>query len=243
MKPEKLTLSGWGPYKDRVEIDFTGLEGRGLFLIAGATGAGKTTIFDAITYALYGDMSGGMRDKNSVRSDFADEDTPTFVELAMRHGGEEYRIVRNPEYMRPKKKKRGKSAFTKEKENAVLYLPDGRIIEGSGEVSRKIQEILVLDYRQFKQISMIAQGEFSKLLTASPTEKIRIFREIFSTSVYDGFAKELKERSGELLRRVMECRNKMDENVHMLKMGELGRQDVWAGLVEEDNPAPGQKYH
>ncbi len=243
MKPEKLTLSGWGPYKDRVEIDFTGLEGRGLFLIAGATGAGKTTIFDAITYALYGDMSGGMRDKNSVRSDFADEDTPTFVELAMRHGGEEYRIVRNPEYMRPKKKKRGKSAFTKEKENAVLYLPDGRIIEGSGEVSRKIQEILVLDYRQFKQISMIAQGEFSKLLTASPTEKIRIFREIFSTSVYDGFAKELKERSGELLRRIMECRNKMDENVHMLKMGELGRQDVWAGLVEEDNPAPGQKYH
>ncbi len=243
MKPEKLTLSGWGPYKDRVEIDFTGLEGRGLFLIAGATGAGKTTIFDAITYALYGDMSGGMRDKNSVRSDFADEDTPTFVELAMWHGGEEYRIVRNPEYMRPKKKKRGKSAFTKEKENAVLYLPDGRIIEGSGEVSRKIQEILVLDYRQFKQISMIAQGEFSKLLTASPTEKIRIFREIFSTSVYDGFAKELKERSGELLRRIMECRNKMDENVHMLKMGELGRQDVWAGLVEEDNPAPGQKYH
>ena len=103
-----------------------------------------------------------------MRSDFADEDTPTFVELAMRHGGEEYRIVRNPEYMRPKKKKRGKSAFTKEKENAVLYLPDGRIIEGSGEVSRKIQEILVLDYRQFKQISMIAQSLRTLFLSLMP---------------------------------------------------------------------------
>lgn len=243
MKPEKLTLSGWGPYKDRVEVDFTGLEGRGLFLITGATGAGKTTIFDAITYALYGDMSGGMREKNSVRSDFADEDTPTFVELVMRHSGEEYRIVRNPEYMRPKKKKRGKSAFTKEKENAVLYLPNGKIIEGGGEVNRKIQEILVLDYRQFKQISMIAQGEFAKLLTASPTEKIKIFREIFSTSVYDSFAKELKERSGEIYKRIIECRNKMDENIHMLEMGEWGKEEVWAGLTEEEGTVSDRKYH
>lgn len=243
MKPEKLTLSAWGPYKDRVEVDFTGLEGRGLFLITGATGAGKTTIFDAITYALYGDMSGGMREKNSVRSDFADEDTPTFVELAMRHGGEEYHIVRNPEYMRPKKKKRGKSSFTKEKENAVLYLPDGKVIEGGGDVNRKIQEILGLDYRQFKQISMIAQGEFAKLLTASPTEKIRIFREIFSTSIYDGFTKELKERSGELYKRIMECRNKMDENVHMLEMGELGKENIWAGITEKGDHDVAQKYN
>ena len=242
MKPEKLTLSGWGPYKDRAEVDFTGLEGRGLFLIAGATGAGKTTIFDAITYALYGDMSGGMREKNSVRSDFANEDTPTFVELVMRHGGEEYRIVRNPEYMRPKKKKRGKSAFTKEKENAVLHLPDGKVIEGGGEVNRKIQEILGLDYRQFKQISMIAQGEFAKLLTASPAEKIRIFREIFSTSIYDGFARELKNRSGELYKRIMECRNKMDENVHMLEMGELGKEEIWAGLTEKGDQDLAQNY-
>lgn len=233
MKPEKLTISAWGPYKDRTEVDFTGLEGRGLFLITGATGAGKTTIFDAITYALYGNMSGGMREKDSVRSDFADGDTPTFVELLMRHGGEEYRIVRNPEYMRPKKKKRGKSAYTKEKENAVLYLPDGKIIEGSSEVNRKIQEIFVLDYRQFKQISMIAQGEFAKLLVASPAEKIRIFREIFSTSVYDSFAGVLRNRSGELYKRITECRNKMDENVHMLGMGEVGKEDLWAGLAEE----------
>ncbi len=238
MKPEKLVLSGWGPYKGRMEVDFTGLEGRGLFLITGATGAGKTTIFDAITYALYGDMSGGMREKNSVRSDFADEDTPTFVELVMRHGEEEYRIVRNPEYMRPKKKKRGKSVYTKEKENAVLYLPDGRIIEGGSEVNRKIQEILILDYRQFKQISMIAQGEFAKLLTASPAEKIKIFREIFSTSIYDRFAGALRERSGELYKRIMEYRNKMDENIHMFEMGEWGK----AGWAEEKEGVPGSKH-
>lgn len=179
MKPEKLILSAWGPYKDRVEVDFTGLQERGLFLITGATGAGKTTLFDAITYALYGSMSGEIREKNSVRSDFADAETPTFVELVMQHGGKQYRIVRNPEYLRAKKRKTGTDGLTKNKENAVLYLQDESIIEGTGEVNKKLQEILVLDYRQFKQISMIAQGEFAKLLTASPTEKTKIFREIF----------------------------------------------------------------
>ena len=111
MKPKNLKLSGWGPYKGQVEVDFTKLEDRGLFLITGPTGAGKTTIFDAITYALYGNMSGDMREKNSVRSDFADGDTATFVELVMQHGGQEYRVVRNPEYMRPKiKQRRGKTS-------------------------------------------------------------------------------------------------------------------------------------
>lgn len=221
MKPEKLVLSGWGPYKDRIEVDFTRLEDRGLFLITGPTGAGKTTLFDAITYALYGNMSGEIREKNSVRSDFAGADTPTFVELRMQHGGKEYRIERNPEYMRPKKKKGGKSSYTKEKERARLYLPeDGGIIEGVSEVNRKMQEILVLDYRQFKQISMIAQGEFARLLTAPSAEKTKIFREIFSTSVYDRFASILRSRSAELYRQVMEYRHRMEEDVHMLRLEE-----------------------
>lgn len=235
MKPKRLILSGWGPYKGRAEVDFTRLEDRGLFLITGATGAGKTTIFDAITYALYGNMSGNMREKNSVRSDFAEEDTVTFVEFVMQHGGKEYRIVRNPEYMRPKKKKGGKGAYTKEKEKAALYLPDGKTVEGSNEVNRKIQEILVLDYRQFRQISMIAQGEFARLLMASPGEKTKIFREIFSTSVYDSFAGVLKNRSGELYRRIVECRNKMDEDIHMLGLGEAGKEEALAALLEEEN--------
>ena len=108
MKPKKLTLCAWGPYRDRQEIDFSAFAEKGIFLITGATGAGKTTIFDAITYALYGALSGDERDKerNSVRSDFADPQTPTFVELVMEHGGKEYRVFRNPEYLRPKKRSR-----------------------------------------------------------------------------------------------------------------------------------------
>ena len=112
MKPQKLILCGWGPYKDETVIDFSKLN-RGLFLITGQTGAGKTTLFDAIAYALYGILSGEVREKGTVRSDFADENTRTYVELFMTHKGQPYHIVRNPEYMRPKKKKGGESAFTK----------------------------------------------------------------------------------------------------------------------------------
>ncbi len=213
MKPLKLILCGWGPYREKQEIDFEKLEKRGLFLITGATGAGKTTVFDAITYALYGNMSGSVREKNSVRSDFADTDTPTYVELFMEHGGRQYHIYRNPEYLRPKKRKTGKNEFTTEKEKAILTLWEGEKIEGSSEVTRKMQELLRLDYRQFRQLSMIAQGEFSKLLTASPAEKARIFREIFDTELYDKMASELRARSGRLYKKVMEYRHKLEEDV------------------------------
>ena len=181
MKPIRLTLSAWGSYRECCEIDFEKLTNKSLFLITGQTGAGKTTVFDAITYALYGAMSGGMREKNSVRSDFAPADVPTFVRLLMEHGGKRYEIERNPEYLRPKKRKAGENEWTKEKERAVLKLPDGSVLEGNVEVNRKLQEILVLDYRQFKQISMIAQGEFARFLTAPSAEKTKIFREIFDT--------------------------------------------------------------
>lgn len=222
MKPVKLTLCGWGPYKEKQEIDFTGFNERGLFLITGPTGAGKTTIFDAITYALYGNMSGGMREKNSVRSDFSKGDTPTYVELIMTHAGEQYQIYRNPEYMRPKKRGgqakdgKGQEVLTKEKERAVFTGPDGSSVEGSGEVTRKIQELLKLDYRQFKQLSMIAQGEFARLLSAPPSEKTRIFREIFGTDLYEKIAASLKGKSGSVYKQIMECRHKMDEDIDML---------------------------
>lgn len=237
MRPDHLVISAWGPYKERAEIDFTKFQGEGLFLITGATGAGKTTIFDAITYALYGALSGQMREKGSVRSDFAAGETPTFVELTMTHGGKEYRIYRNPEYMRPKKKRGGHSELTREKENAILYLPEGAVVEGTREVNARMQEILVLDYQQFKQISMIAQGEFSRMLTASPREKIGIFREIFGTGVCDRFMQILRSKSGALYQKAAEQRHKLEEDVRLLLAGgDRGlRQQELEQLTELEN--------
>lgn len=194
MKPIRLEICGWGPYKDVETVEFSRLGGQGLFLITGATGAGKTTLFDAITYALYGALSGEVRDKErgGVRSDFAKPDTPTYVNLEMEHRGKEYRIHRNPEYMRPRKKGGG---LAREKENAILYLPDGQIVEGVKEVNARLQDILALDHAQFKQISMIAQGEFARLLTAPPRDKTKIFRQIFDTGIYERFTAELGARA------------------------------------------------
>lgn len=221
MRPKKLVLSAWGPYKGKVEIDFTVYEKQGIFLITGATGAGKTTLFDSIAYALYGSLSGEVRDKerSSVRSDFAEGDVPTYVELTMEHAGQMYFIRRNPEYLRPKKRSKDGKDYTKEKENAVLYLPDGGILEGTKEVNAKLQELLVLDYHQFKQISMIAQGEFARLLTASPKDKTKIFREIFGTGVYERFTFMLGVRSKGLYAQIMEQKNKLEEDIRLLTVG------------------------
>lgn len=219
MKPEKLTICGWGPYRELAEIDFDKFGGQGLFLITGATGAGKTTIFDAITYALYGALSGEVRDKerSSVRSDFADADTPTYVELQMLHGGKRYYIKRNPEYLRPKKRSSGGTAYTKEKENAVLSEESGKVIEGVKEVNAYLKEILSLDYTQFKQLSMIAQGEFARLLTASPKDKTKIFREIFGTGIYERFTFHLGQRAKQQYQGIMEQKHKLEEVLNLLE--------------------------
>jgi len=230
MKPEKLIICGWGPYKEEAVIDFTKFDTANLFLITGQTGAGKTTIFDAIAYALYGMLSGEVREKGSVRSDFADEDTKTYVELYMSHRGVAYHIVRNPEYLRPKKKKSKESAFTKEKENAALTLPDGTIIAGNQDVTRKVEELLGMDGRQFRQISMIAQGEFAKMLFANSNEKTAIFRELFGTGIYAEIQSKLKERSAKLYRDYMNYKNKMDEDVRILPL----EDEKWENLISHE---------
>ncbi len=218
MRPITLCISAWGPYKDKVQVDFDSFYGQGLFLITGATGAGKTTIFDAITYALYGALSGEMRDKerSSVRSDFADGQTPTYVELTMEHEGKEYFIRRNPEYFRPKKRASGEGLLTKEKENALLQLPDGKVVEGVKEVNGKIQELMGIDLQQFKQLSMIAQGEFARLLVASPKDKTKIFREIFGTGIYERFTHNLSGEAKKRYQKVAEHKAKLDEDLRIL---------------------------
>lgn len=233
MRPKKLTLSAWGPYKSEVTVDFTVFEQKGIFLITGATGAGKTTIFDAISYALYGALSGEERDKerNSVRSDFADAATPTYVELLMEHGGALYHIKRNPEYLRPSKRGGGK-LFTKEKENAILTYPDGKVIEGSKDVNAALQDLLALDYQQFKKISMIAQGEFARMLVASPKDKTKIFREIFGTGIYEKFTQGLGARSRSLYVKVMEQKHKLEEDIRIL--GADLEKGMWDSQTKEE---------
>lgn len=238
-----MKLCGWGPYKGEETVDFTVFEDRGIFLVTGATGAGKTSVFDAITYALYGSLSGEERDKErgSVRSDFAEPATPTYVELVMEHGGKTYRIRRNPEYMRPKKRGSRGEALTREKENAILYYPDDRVLEGVKEVNAALKEILVLDHQQFKKISMIAQGEFAKLLVAPPKDKTRIFREIFDTGVYERFTQSLGAKARAAYSRVTEQKHKLEEDVRLLTEGLEGSEwsledrEALGGLTSGEN--------
>lgn len=199
MKPIRLTMSAFGSYAGEEIIDFSGME-QGLFLITGDTGSGKTTIFDGIVYALYDRTSGGVRDGNMMRSAYADLRTPTFVEFVFQCRGEEYRIVRNPDYEREslRKDKDGNAKKTQEKSKAELYLPDGSLFRGNKkEVNQKLEELLGMDARQFMQVSMIAQGDFLRLLHAKSEERKEIFSKIFDTGIYGFIQDELRRMEKE----------------------------------------------
>jgi exonuclease SbcC len=193
MKPVKLIISAFGPFAGRVEIDFTRYERGGLFLLSGETGAGKTTIFDAISYALFGEVSGGVRGKDHLRSDFAKTETETFVQLDFEHRGRQYRIRRSPSYERAKPHSGG----TK-KAGTVAFTAPERTITKTHEADSAVAELLSVTYRQFKQIMMIAQGEFLALLTANSEERTGIMRHIFGTSVFEDVQNRLSERAAEL---------------------------------------------
>lgn len=196
MRPLKLTISGFGPYAGRVELDLEQLGDKGLYLVTGDTGAGKTTIFDAISFALFGMASSGNRDGSMLRSKYADADTPTEVELTFLHGGKTYRIRRNPKYMRPKKKGIGE---TVQNPSAELFLPDGRVIDRFDEVTRHVErDILGVDRDQFMQVAMIAQGDFLRLLTASTNDRQVIFRSLFKTDYYKRLQDDLKAQASRL---------------------------------------------
>lgn len=191
MKPRKLVISAFGPYAGRIEVDFEKLGSQGLYLITGDTGAGKTTIFDAITFALYGEASGEVRQPGMFRSKYAKAETPTFVELTFLYQGKAYTVNRNPEYLRPKGRGTG---FTTQKGDARLIYPDGRQpVTRSREVTRAVTELIGLDYQQFTQIAMIAQGDFQKLLFAGTAQRSEIFRQIFHTGLYQELQNRLKD--------------------------------------------------
>lgn len=194
MKPQKLVLSAFGPYADRTEIDFTRLPENGLFLITGDTGAGKTTIFDAIAFALYGEASGSSRDASMFRSKYAEPATETFVEFTFLYRGECYLVRRNPEYDRPKT--RG-SGMTRQKAEAELHYPDGRLVTKTKNVTTAVTELLGMDKAQFSQIAMIAQGDFRELLLADTKKRSEIFRRIFRTDVYQKLQERLKKEFSE----------------------------------------------
>ncbi len=192
MKPIKLIISAIGPYADEpLEIDFSQFSGKGLFLISGDTGAGKTTIFDAICFALYGETSGHYRDTKNLRSQYAAPGTKSYVDFYFTHQGEEYRIYRQPGYLRAKQRGEG---LIEEKEKAVLYCGAETPQEGKTQVDRRIKELLSISFEQFKQIAMIAQGEFWELLNASTQERTEILRTIFMTERYQRLEQKLRER-------------------------------------------------
>lgn len=197
MRPLKLTVSAFGPYAGTVVMDLEALGSQGLYLITGDTGAGKTTIFDAITYALYGEPSGENRDPSMFRSKYAQPETPTEVELVFSYGGKTYTVRRNPEYERLAKRGGGTAI---QKAEAELRLPDGRLVTKSKEVNDEITRIIGLDRNQFAQIAMIAQGDFLKLLLADTKSRQEIFREIFKTRYYRELQERMKAEAGNLQR-------------------------------------------
>ena len=196
MRPLQLTLSAFGPYAAEITLDLEKLGKGGLYLITGDTGAGKTTIFDAITYALYDHSSSGIREGSMLRCKYADDKTPTFVELEFEVHGVRYTVRRNPEYQRPKARGEG---MTTEKADATLTYPDDRPpVTKAKDVTAAVQEIIGLDYNQFSQIVLIAQGQFTKLLNASTEERSRIFRKLFRTQRYAQLQERLQAEASAL---------------------------------------------
>ena len=195
MRPLNLTVAGFGPYAGVQTLNFKELGKSGLYLITGDTGAGKTTIFDAITFALFGEASGANRQPGMLRSKYAKAEDPTYVELTFAYDGKQYHVKRNPEYERAKT--RG-SGTTKQSADAVLTLPDGRVITKLKDVDKAIREIIGLTREQFSQVAMISQGDFRKLLQADTKDRQKIFRDIFGTGLFVTLQNQLKDKASQV---------------------------------------------
>jgi exonuclease SbcC len=197
MKPLKLTMSAFGSYRDLETVDFQ-IAGQGIFLITGDTGSGKTTIFDAVSYALFGETSGQRREPSMMRSQYADDDRETYVTFRFLEQGETYEITRSPSYLRSSKRKNKDGEYTKISvpAKASLILPTGLEFAGNiRDINQKIEAIMGVDLSQFSQIAMIAQGDYLKLLLATSKERKEIFSRIFNTGIYSRIQYKLKEKN------------------------------------------------
>lgn len=203
MRPLKLTIAGFGPYAGVQELDFEALGTSGLYLIAGDTGAGKTTIFDAITFALFGEASGGSRKSDMLRSKYARAEDPTYVELTFTYAGQTYTVRRNPAYERAKARGVG---TTSQLADAQLTLPDGSVVTKLKDVNRAVQEIIGLSREQFAQVCMISQGDFRRLLEADTETRKKIFKDIFGTGLYSDLQTRLKDEVSALDGQMTEAR-------------------------------------
>ena len=217
MRPIKLKISAFGPYSGVTEFDFDKLGTGGLYLITGDTGAGKTTIFDAITYALYGDPSGNNREVSMLRSKYADDTTPTEVELLFSYYGKEYKVKRNPEYERANKRGTG---TTKQIASAEFTYPDGKVVTKIKDVDQAVKTVIGIDRNQFCQIAMIAQGDFLKLLLAPTKERMEIFRHIFKTELFSNLQEKLKRESGTLSDECTSIRRSISQYIHGIECDE-----------------------
>lgn len=223
MRPINLTMSAFGPYAGVQMLDMAQLGAEGLYLVTGDTGAGKTTIFDAICYALYDEPSGASRDARMMRSTYADVDTDTYVELTFEHMGKTYRVKRNPSYERRKKKGEG---TTQQEAAAELYLPDDSVIANRTKVNSYLQELLGVDREQFSQISMLAQGEFKELLVAESGDRQKIFSKLFHTSRYFVLQKRLQDET----RKLQSERDDMKKSIEQYISGIVFGEDDPLGL-------------
>ncbi|MDR0987361.1 MAG: SMC family ATPase [Ruminococcus sp.] len=205
MRPLKLTVSAFGPYAGKTELDLARLGTSGLYLITGDTGAGKTSIFDAITFALYGEPSGETREPSMLRSKYANDKTETFAEIIFLYSGRKYKVWRTPKYEKP-----GGRTHNAE---AELTLPDGKLITGSRQVTKAVGEIIGIDRAQFTQIAMIAQGDFLKLLIAPTEEREKILRQVFLTQKYLRLQDRLKDETAVVSGQYKDLQKSIDQYV------------------------------
>lgn len=227
MRPLNLKISAFGPYAGCIDISMDDLGSQGLYLITGDTGAGKTTIFDAICFALYGEASGKNREASMFRSKYADPDMPTEVELTFLHSGKEYYVKRNPEYSRPKKNRTG---WTKQAADAELRTPDGRVYTKVKDVTAAVEEILGINKEQFSQIAMLAQGDFLKLLLAETKQRQDIFRELFHTQLYQTLQYRLEDKRKEIYGKVEEGKRSVKQYILGIQ---VDKDDVLSLEVEK----------